>query len=444
MNGTATIPIPAREGDDPGFLDCARRCIAGAVRSGRFDEVYTLRIDNWFGAKWLGFSGVTAVPFDSGLDRFQTRLKEVRRDPLTLPPFTRKRVRERRRYVWNGYAGDFVPDVLQGGLLGPGRTAHESVLRLGDAVALFWFSGNTAVNGVGSLMMYSSVRETSGAWYASFANSGGWCINRAAGIPRERVRELEELGARMEARTRSQLPSEEVLFVRQLHAAVDRGELAAVSELLARDVQIEGRDWWGRTPLLRALSAGEWDCFRLLLSAGANPFQQDYSGLDGLHHAVNAAEAEGQTRDAVRAARELLERGVSPERRDYDGWTPLALASIRGVRELAELVLDWGAEPCSADRLGYTPLHHASFHGHAPIVELLIGRGGRVSARSRVRSTPLLLAAARGRNRVIELLHAAGASVTVRNRRGWTPLSLARRQGHGGTVELLTRLGARE
>ena len=167
--------------------------------------------------------------------------------------------------------------------------------------------------------------------------------------------------------------------------------------------------------------------------------------LDVAHVArVNAAEAEGQTRDAVRAARELLERGVSPERRDYDGWTPLALASIRGVRELAELVLDWGAEPCSADRLGYTPLHHASFHGHAPIVELLIGRGGRVSARSRVRSTPLLLAAARGRNRVIELLHAAGASVTVRNRRGWTPLSLARRQGHGGTVELLTRLGARE
>src|SRR3954454_14461105 len=80
----------AEPDDDPAFLACVDRIIAGLVERHGTKEVYLVRIANWFDHKWLRFSGIGRVPF-YGLS-IHTALDEFRQEQITFPPFTPNRV----------------------------------------------------------------------------------------------------------------------------------------------------------------------------------------------------------------------------------------------------------------------------------------------------------------------------------------------------------------
>src|ERR1041385_3563398 len=79
--------------DDPEFIELVERIAAHTFKRGKYDEVFIVAIKNWFDHKWLKFSGIGRVPFDSVRDSHpQVALDEFWQEKITLPPFTPNRV----------------------------------------------------------------------------------------------------------------------------------------------------------------------------------------------------------------------------------------------------------------------------------------------------------------------------------------------------------------
>src|SRR5687767_7333422 len=77
--------------DDPGYLDWVEATVVGVEEAIKTtDQTYVVKIDNWFGKRWLGFSGKTLGAAG------------VRKEKLTLPPFIPSRVVSQRRFFEAG------------------------------------------------------------------------------------------------------------------------------------------------------------------------------------------------------------------------------------------------------------------------------------------------------------------------------------------------------
>ena len=68
----------------------------------------------------------------------------------------------------------------------------------------------------------------------------------------------------------------------------------------------------------------------------------------------------------------LLENGADVNHPDFDGMTPLCLASMLGHTDVVQLLLERHADVGHWDRHGRTPLMLASANGHHTVVKLLL------------------------------------------------------------------------
>jgi ankyrin repeat protein len=107
----------------------------------------------------------------------------------------------------------------------------------------------------------------------------------------------------------------------------------------------------------------------------------------------------------------LTEQPQQINARDDRGLTPLHSASIRGYKEVVELLIANGADVNARDNDGNTPLHRVTMavggyyrKDHKEIAELLIVNGANVYAKDQWGKTPLYWARAKGYNDVVELL----------------------------------------
>jgi hypothetical protein len=79
--------------DDPHFVELLKHLIARLVSETFPEQIFVMKIDNWFDYKWLNFSGIGRVGFfeDFRLEK-DTAPDEFRQDKVTFPPFTPNRV----------------------------------------------------------------------------------------------------------------------------------------------------------------------------------------------------------------------------------------------------------------------------------------------------------------------------------------------------------------
>jgi hypothetical protein len=176
-----TFPEPD---DDPAFLNCVDRVIAALIKRHAPEELYLVRIANWFDYKWLRFSGIGRVPFN-GLS-IHTALDEFKQEQLTFPPFTPNRV-VTQHYFGRGRGGQFYeqPPIRLVHRTTRGHSArnlHRRVADFSRSAVFVWFSSNSAANRQGSVMAYSAVEANVTAWYAAFLLDRTWRLGRVKGI----------------------------------------------------------------------------------------------------------------------------------------------------------------------------------------------------------------------------------------------------------------------
>jgi hypothetical protein len=164
------------EGDAQPFVAQVEAVVAGLLDHHCPKRLRLLHVDNWFGPKWLGFSGKVLGLLGIWRDK----------EDLTLPPFVPARILAEQ--LW---AADPASD------LGYGKVAVDSSIhrrqpsganlkRLAASVApgeaLVWYSGNSVANQRGSLMAYIPTDDGYRTFYVQWLANPEWVVSQMKGL----------------------------------------------------------------------------------------------------------------------------------------------------------------------------------------------------------------------------------------------------------------------
>lgn len=137
-----------------------------------------------------------------------------------------------------------------------------------------------------------------------------------------------------------------------------------VEELLERGAAVDLADATGRTPLMRAATAGQTEIVVTLISRGANVNHASKRRFTPIHGASLAGDL-----DIVAV---LLRNDANVNAKTSDGTTPLMLACRTGSTDVVALLVGNGADPLPRRRDGWSALGFALDGGHGAVVEFLV------------------------------------------------------------------------
>ncbi|XP_034426205.1 ankyrin repeat and SAM domain-containing protein 3 isoform X2 [Hippoglossus hippoglossus] len=211
--------------------------------------------------------------------------------------------------------------------------------------------------------------------------------------------ESEQLGVSLSLWLGESLVRPEELDVPlDLHTACSIGQYDVVAECIKkREVNLDGKNIGGWTPLMYAAYIGHDNIANLLLEAGVN---------------VNATTAKGLT--------------------------PLMLAASCGNESIAYFLLQHGAELELKDSLGWTALLHCTSTGHQQMVKFLLDNKADANVKEPGSGfTPLMEAAASGHEIILQYLLDHKVKVDDRNAKGETARAIAMMYGYTKIVSLI-------
>lgn len=158
-----------------------------------------------------------------------------------------------------------------------------------------------------------------------------------------------------------------------LHYAAEKGHLMLVRRLLKADVELNGVDRNGYTPLMLAVRNGQTKAMTALLEAGADTTPTNQTdGKTALHMAIAAGDATAVTT--------LLGAGAPIDTPDVNGVTPLLLAVELQAAECVAALCAKGADANAHGPSGELPLVVAAVSGDIPTIQALIAGGANVNA----------------------------------------------------------------
>lgn len=165
--------------NDPEFLNIISGIIQGVADVHHPGNIVVIRINNWFGSKWLGFSG-----------KMLGALGVWTRD-LVIPPFVPNRVQsictfQRLKENPQYQKSNFTPQVHTR------QTSSDNFQRkLKRNQTYFWYSANSKQNRQGSLMAYVAGDDSHWPWYLGFEKSTEWKIKETKGISLHQVQTFQ-------------------------------------------------------------------------------------------------------------------------------------------------------------------------------------------------------------------------------------------------------------
>lgn len=136
-----------------------------------------------------------------------------------------------------------------------------------------------------------------------------------------------------------------------------------------------------------------------------------------------------------------LNKGVSINRKNLTGSTPLHIASEKGRVKAVNFILKRRGNIDAVNSFHKTPLHLAASNGHLLIVKKLIEKGARISSRDNHGNTPLLSASENGHLPVVKYLLSIGANSRYKNAFMESASYLARKNGHMDVADHLEGYG---
>ena len=192
--------VAARQGDSDEFIEKARAIAVGVACGYSPARFYIVRIDNWFGPKWMNFAAkyIAGKGFAVG----------AHKTTLHVPPFVPHRVVGERVFVGPDFEETIAKPPLHiecASMVALGRRIAE----IDKDAAFLWFSGESEAQGRGAVMVYlpfaavpasTTARRRGemrhrGAFYAGFLRrETGWEPAMLRGVARGEVSHLEESG----------------------------------------------------------------------------------------------------------------------------------------------------------------------------------------------------------------------------------------------------------
>jgi ankyrin repeat protein len=172
--------------------------------------------------------------------------------------------------------------------------------------------------------------------------------------------------------------------------------------LVAHGVDLSGVSADGESGLRVLSRLGRFDAVRLLLNAGADGRQLEWTPL-------MEAVALGSVAD-VQAA---LRQEVALEERDWWSRTAWLIAVLTGDIAKARLLRDWGADTNACGRCGCPSLFYAIQGHHADMLRWLLAEGADVHQSDEFGTTALIEAVECDDRECVEILLASGADVDV-------------------------------
>jgi hypothetical protein len=189
--------ISMQQGDSCEFIEKARAIAIGVAQEYEPARLYVIRIDNWFGPRWMHFSGTFTAGIHFAIGVHKTRLH--------VPPFVPHRVVEQRVFVGPDFEKTVAAAPLH--IETPSKTAlQRRIADIDKDAAFVWFSGESETQKRGSLMVYLpdafdptaprrvGLRDTD-SFYVGFSQREiSWEPAMLRGVSRGEVAHLEASG----------------------------------------------------------------------------------------------------------------------------------------------------------------------------------------------------------------------------------------------------------
>ncbi|XP_026377173.1 potassium channel SKOR-like [Papaver somniferum] len=146
-----------------------------------------------------------------------------------------------------------------------------------------------------------------------------------------------------------------------LHIAASEGFEHIASFLIQEGVGVNIADKFGNTPLFEAVKRGNDRVASLLVKEGASLNIVD--GGSCLCQAVSRGDSDFVKR--------LLSNGLDPNSKDYDQRTALHVSVSQGSYMIAKVLIEGGASVLTRDRWGNTPVDEGRTSGNKKLIKLL-------------------------------------------------------------------------
>ncbi|MGA3048723.1 MAG: hypothetical protein ABSD67_18975 [Terracidiphilus sp.] len=191
--------VSTEQGDSAEFMEKARALAIGVAQDYEPARLYIIRIDNWFGPKWMHFAGTTTV---GRVGRFHAIGIGVHKTRLHVPPFVPSRVVEQRVFAGSEYDETVAAAPLH--IECPSKQAlSRRIADIDKDAAFVWISGESEVQKRGAVMVYlpidfdaTRLRRRDLRYYGSFyvgfsQRSAGWEPAMLRGVSRAELAHFE-------------------------------------------------------------------------------------------------------------------------------------------------------------------------------------------------------------------------------------------------------------
>jgi len=167
--------------DDQQFGELIEQLIVGSLRGVNPETVYVIKVDNWFGQKWLSFSHKSMGEFG------------VSRGNHVLPPFVPSRVISERAFELDGDGVFHETETTSPIHINQTSELNQKrkLMDLYPNSAFYWWSGCTVKNTNGSLMAYLPSSGGFLSWYVGFKRGDSWVYDSICGVSNDVIRSYE-------------------------------------------------------------------------------------------------------------------------------------------------------------------------------------------------------------------------------------------------------------
>jgi ankyrin repeat protein len=172
--------------------------------------------------------------------------------------------------------------------------------------------------------------------------------------------------------------------------------------LIARGVELSGVDKYCDSGLRLLSRYGRFDAIQLLLDAGADETQLEWTPLIRAVALGSLAEVKKE-----------VETGVSLEGKEWWERTAWLVAVQTGDIDKARFLLERGADANARGRCKKPPLFYAIENHHTPMLQWLLEIGTSVEQTDEFGDTPLMTAVENDNAEAVDVLLKAGANVNV-------------------------------